>query len=359
MNRRRLLLAGAAWPALALDAAGPARWPFSTLDGERPLVIAHRGASGERPEHTLPAYARAIEQGADYIEPDLVITRDGHLVARHDNELSLTTDVEAHPPFAARRRTQTVDGRSWTGWFVEDFTLAELRQLRARERWPQLRPASAAFDGLFAIPTLGEILQLVRENETALGRRIGVYPETKHAAHFARLGLPLEPVLVRQLHGAGYRDAAAAALLQSFEPTSLQRLALLSPLRRVQVVAERGAPADADTPGSVRAFADLLAPGGFARIAEWAQGIAPAKGLVIGRDRQGRLARPTDLVARAHNAGLMVHCWTFRDEDRFLPADLAGDPQAEVARFLQAGVDGVFTDFPATAVAAVRSQWGR
>lgn len=358
MKRRRLLLAASAWPALTLVAA-PARWPYPTLDGQRPLVIAHRGASGERPEHTLEAYARAIDQGADCIEPDLVITRDGHLVARHENELSVTTDVAAHPAFAARRRTQPVDGRTVTGWFVEDFTLRELRQLRARERWPQLRPASAAFDGRYAIPTLGAILELARERSQALGRPVGVYPETKHAAHFARIGLPLEPVLARELHDAGWRDATDPVWLQSFEPTSLQRLARLSPLRRVQLIAERGSPPDRDAAGDALSFAEMLSAQGLARLSGWAQGIGPAKGLVIGRDAQGRLQRPTDLVARAHDAGLTVHCWTFRDEDVFLPSDLAGNPQGEIARFLQAGVDGVFSDFPATAVAAVRASGGR
>ncbi len=354
MKRRSLLLTGAALPLAAPARARPPRWPYATLGGAVPLVIAHRGASGELPEHTLAAYARAIDQGADYIEPDLVCTRDGGLLARHDNELSLTTDVASRPQFARRQRTQHVDGRPASGWFVEDFTLAEMQQLRARERWPELRPSSAAHDGRHAVPTLGQIIELVQRMQAGRGRRIGLYPETKHAAHFAALNLALEPVLVRELEAAGYRSETDPVFIQSFEPGSLKRLAGLTPLPLVQLVAERGTPADLAARGETGSFADLVSPAGMLEVATYADAIGVAKGLVIPRDGSGRLALPTGLVERAHAAGLAVHAWTFRDEDRFLPTGLEGRPGAEIDRFLAAGIDGVFTDFPATGVAAIR-----
>jgi glycerophosphoryl diester phosphodiesterase len=335
-DRRRLVLGAAALP-LALHATP--RWPYPTLTGEAPLVIAHRGASGERPEHTLAAYELAIDQGADYIEPDLVITRDGVLVARHDAELSITTDVAQHPAFAARRRTQAIDGSAQSGWFVEDFTLEELQRLRARERWPQLRPPSAAFDGKFPVPTLQQVIDLVRAKEAQLGRRIGLYPETKHAAHFRSRGLPLEEPLVRTLNDSGWRAASDAVFLQSFEAASLRRLAELTPLRRVQLVGERSA-VDAAT---------------LREIAGYAQGIGAAKALLIPRDAAGRLAAPSPRVAQAHEAGLLVHAWTFRREDRFLPADLQGRPDAELTQFLATGLDGVFADQPGAARSLVRT----
>lgn len=333
-DRRRLVLGAAALP-LALRAQP--RWPYPTLAGEAPLVIAHRGASGERPEHTLAAYELAIDQGADFIEPDLVVTRDGVLVARHDAELSITTDVAQRPEFAARRRSQVIDGSAQAGWFVEDFTLEELQRLRARERWPQLRPQSAAFDGKFQVPTLQQVIALVRAKEVRLGRRIGLYPETKHAAHFRARGLPLEETLVRTLHDSGWRAARDAVFLQSFESASLRRLAELSALQRVQLLGERSA-VDA---AALRA------------IAGYAQGIGAAKALLIPPDAAGRLAAPTPVVAEAHKAGLLVHAWTFRREDRFLPADLQGRPDQELTRFLETGLDGVFADQPGAARAVV------
>jgi glycerophosphoryl diester phosphodiesterase len=328
-TRRTLVLGATAWP---LWPRAQSRWPHPTLTGEPPLVIAHRGASGERPEHTLAAYELAIDQGADYIEPDLVSTRDGVLVARHDAELSLTTDVAQRSEFAERRRTRTIDGKPESGWFVEDFTWSELQALRARERWPQWRPGSAAFDGKFGIPSLAQILELLQRKAQATGRRIGLYPETKLAAHFAGRGLALEAPLVSTLHAAGWREAADPVLLQSFEPDSLRQLARLTELRRVQLVSERR-PLDA---AALRA------------IAGYAQGIGAAKGLVIPRLPGGALGAPTPLVAQAHAAGLAVHAWTFRGEPNFLPAGV--DADEELRRFLATGVDGVFTDHPAAAV---------
>ncbi len=344
MKRRRLLAGGAALPLLAAcahrTAAGPPTggWPYATLDGQPPIVIAHRGASGERPEHTLAAYALAIDQGADYIEPDLVSTRDGVLLARHDAELSLTTDIAQHAAFAARRRTQVVDGTSMTGWFVEDFTWQELQPLRARERWPELRQQSAAFDGRFGVPSLQQVIELVQTAQRRSGRPIGLYPETKHPRHFAALGLALEGSLVDALHGAGWRSAAAPVLLQSFDPDSLRTLAGLTALRRVQLAGERFTLNDA----------------ALRSVAQYAQAVGAAKAQVIGRDAQGRLGAPTSLIARAHALGLAVHAWTFRREASFLPADLQSQPDEELQRFLATGLDGVFADQPGATRAVVQ-----
>ncbi|WP_343750638.1 glycerophosphodiester phosphodiesterase [Sphingomonas japonica] len=303
-----------------------------------PIVIAHRGASGERPEHTLAAYTLAIEQGADFIEPDLVPTRDGVLVARHENRIDDTTDVARHPEFAARRATRTIDGVEMTGWFTEDFTLAELKTLRARERLPQLRPANAAYDGRFEIPTLAEIIALAKANN------VGIYPETKHPSYFASIGLPLEEKLVAQLSEAGWSDASAPVFIQSFEVANLKRLKAMTGIRLIQLVASEGGPADDAAPS----YAAMLTAAGLDDIATYAYGLGPQKELL---ERDGA---DTGLVAAAHAAGLKVHPWTFRAENVFLPpADRSGsDPHAtgrmadEMARLLSYGIDGFFTDFP-------------
>jgi glycerophosphoryl diester phosphodiesterase len=322
-----------------------------------PVVIAHRGASGERPEHTLEAYRLAIAQGADFIEPDLVMTRDAHLIARHENEISGTTDVAAHPEFAARRTTKTIDGVKVSGWFTEDFTLAELKTLRARERLPQLRAASAAaFDGKFAIPTLAEILELIADENKRIGRRIGIYPEIKHSTYFAGQKLAMERPLVTALARAGYRSAADPVFIQSFEVGNLRKLHGLTKLRLVQLLGSEGGPAD--RPGTT--YAAMVTPAGLKAIASYAQGIGPEKALIVPRDGNGRSQTPTRLVGDAHAAGLLVHPWTFRSENYFLPAELRngaqpaghGDAAAEYRRFYALGVDGLFSEFPADAVAA-------
>lgn len=342
-----------------------------------PIVIAHRGASGYVPEHTLASYFIAMQYGADFIEPDLVMTRDGVLIARHENEISGTTDVAAQPQFATRRTHRSVDGEVLEGWFTEDFTLAEIKTLRARERIPALRPGNARFDGLFEVPTLEEILLLMQGFDAQRAARaralrepapppVGVYPETKHPTHFAARGLHLEPALVAVLERHGYRGREAPVWLQSFEPGSLRALARLSELPRVQLVAASGAPYDLQQAGDARTFAQLLSPQGLAEIAQYAQAIGPEKGLIIPRRADDSLGAPTALVAQAHAAGLKVHPWTFRAENYFLPRELRrgtdpaerGDLQAELLAFLRAGVDGFFTDQPdcgVTARAALRS----
>jgi glycerophosphoryl diester phosphodiesterase len=327
----------------------------------RPIVIGHRGASGYAPEHTLASYFIAIEQGADYIEPDLVMTRDGVLVARHENEIGGTTDVASRPQFAGRRTTKVIDGVSISGWFTEDFLLEELKSLRARERIPELRPANARLDGTLEIPTLEEILALARgveEKRRVRARElglpppaaIGVYPETKHPSHFAGLGLAMEERLVAALERYGYRGAGGGAFLQSFETGNLRVLHRLTQLPLVQLIEAAGAPYDLAARGDPRTHADLLTPEGLAEIATYASCIGPAKSLVIPRDGEGRLARPTSLVADAHAAGLKVHPWTFRAERAFLPAEL--DLEGELRVFLETGIDGFFTDQPDVGVRA-------
>ena len=313
----------------------------------KPLVIAHRGASGERPEHTLAAYELAIVQGADFIEPDLVATRDGVLVARHENEISGTTDVAAHPEFAARKTTKTIDGQTVTGWFTEDFTLAELKTLRARERLPQLRPQNVQYDGQFAIPTFAEVVALAKANG------VGVYPETKHPSYFRSLGLPLEPPLLRELTAAGWTSRSDPVFIQSFEAGNLKALRGQTQLRLIQLI-------DSGTSAEGHSYDAMLTPAGLAAIARYADGIGPAKDRLIPRDGNGLLLEPTSVVADAHKAGLAVHPWTFRAENYFLPAAMRseggpaahGDLAAELRLFYALGVDGVFSDFPGIAARA-------
>lgn len=322
----------------------------------KPLVIAHRGASGERPEHTLAAYALAIEQGADYIEPDLVLTKDGALVARHENEISTATDVAQKPEFADRKTTKTIDGEAVTGWFTEDFSLAELKTLRAKERLPQLRPANMAFDGQFEVPTFEEILALARDAGMKTGRVIGVYPETKHPSYFESIGLPHEAPLLAALAAFGHDGADDPIFIQSFEVGNLRRLRPKTRLRLIQLIQTKGGP-----PDDPRArYADMATPAGLKAIAAYADGIGVEKAMIVPRDAEGRSTAPTTLIADAHASGLEVHAWTFRLENFFLPAELrkgespaaAGDLAAELKQFYALGIDGVFSDFPASAAAA-------
>lgn len=336
----------------------------------RPIVIAHRGASGYRPEHTLASYDLAIDLGADFIEPDLVSTSDGTLVARHENAIAIvdpasgsvteaTTDVADHPEFADRKTTKTIDGKSLTGWFTEDFTIGELRTLRARERLPLLRPGNVACDGLYEIPTLEEILDLVKRRSGQLGRSIGIYPETKHPTYFQSLGLPLEPSLIESLHSSGFQGPHAPVFIQSFEVGNLRRLAQLTSLPLIQLIGEE-TPFDLINSGSGLSPGDMVSPSGLGRIREYATGIGPSRHQVL--NANDRL-EPVTLVERAHAAGLLVHVWTFRSENHFLlPGFRSGDPStagyprchgkaaAELQAFFELGIDGVFADFPDVAV---------
>jgi len=323
-----------------------------------PLLIAHRGLSGEYPEHTLPAYRAAIEAGADFIEPDLVLTRDGVLVARHENEISETSDVATHPEFASRKTTKRIDGQDISGWFTEDFTLTELKSLRAKERLPQLRPANRAHDGQYEIATFEQILTLLAEVNKGRTRPVGVYPETKHPSYFAAIGLPHEAPLLALLGRFGYTQADSPVFIQSFEVGNLKRLRARTPVRLIQLVESGGHPADRpDLP-----YALMLTPRGLADVAAYANGIGPDKSLIIPRTRLGRLKQPTTLVKDAHDAGLLVHPWTFRRENYFLPSPFRkglnprgiGDLAGEIRAFAATGIDGLFTDNMPQAVAAVR-----
>jgi glycerophosphoryl diester phosphodiesterase len=326
----------------------------------RPLIIGHRGASGHRPEHTLESYRLAIALGVDYIEPDLVSTKDGQLIARHENEISGTTNVAAHPEFASRKATKTVDGVPVTGWFTEDFTLTELKTLRAVERLPAVRPHNTIYDGLFEIPTLQEIINLARSEGQRVGRTIGIYPETKHPTYFTSIGKPLEPALAAVLRRNGLAHRDAAVFLQSFEPGSLQKLRSLVDTPSIQLLDATGGPWDLHVAGDPRTYADLAKPDGLGFIHGFANGIGVNKNLVIPRDANGALLAPTSLVADAHARGLVVHSWTFRNENTFLPANLQSgpDPTAwghildEFRAFLATGLDGVFADFADTALLA-------
>jgi glycerophosphoryl diester phosphodiesterase len=318
------------------------------LNGQA-IVIAHRGASGERPEHTIAAYTLAVEQGADYIEPDLVLTKDGVLVARHENEISETTNVSAKAEFADRKTTKTIDGQQMTGWFTEDFTLAELKTLRAKERLPQLRKANMAYDGQFEIPTFEEILDLAK------ARGVGVYPETKHPTYFASIGLPHEAPLLALLAKYGHTEKTAPVFIQSFEVENLKTLRAKTKVRLIQLMDEKGSPPDrADL-----TYRAMAAAEGLKLVSAYADGIGPNKALVIPRTLLGNLSEPTSLVADAHKVGLAVHPWTFRRENYFLPLSQKsginpaayGDLESEIRAFLDAGVDGIFSDNPAQAVA--------
>jgi glycerophosphoryl diester phosphodiesterase len=334
----------------------------------KPIIIGHRGASGYRPEHTLAAYALAADMGADFIEPDLVSTKDGVLVARHENYIGGdsdalvgedSTDVASRPEFADRKTTKLIDGVSLTGWFTEDFTLAELKTLRARERLPGLRAKSASFNGAFDVPTLQEIIDLVRAREAATGRTIGIYPETKHPSYFDAIGLSLEEPLVAVLAANGYDSADDAIFIQSFEVANLKQLNALTGVRLVQLLGDAGRPFDFEAAGDPRSYDDMTTPAGLAEIAGYADGIGPNKGRVI-PVVAGMLSAATDLVMNAHAAGLVVHPYTFRSENAFLPDSLRaaggamthGDHAAEYRQFLKAGVDGMFSDYPDHAVRA-------
>jgi glycerophosphoryl diester phosphodiesterase len=369
-NLRPLVAAVAALPVASLVAVLVPSPAASAPLVERPaghrsepIVIGHRGASGYRPEHTLAAYELAIEQCADYIEPDLVSTSDGVLVARHENEIGGTTDVEDRPEFADRRTTKVIDGSAVTGWFTEDFTYAELSTLRAEERIPALRPGNTSYDGQLAIPTFDQVIDLAQSSETCDGEPVGIYPETKHPTYFDAIGLSLEEPLVEALDAHGYDDPTDRVVVQSFEVGNLQDLDTMTDVTLAQLMSCTGGPAD--LPGTT--YAEMATRAGLASVATYADGVGLCKDLVIPRRADGSLGRPTRVVQDAHRAGLVAHAWTFRAENTFLPADFRrgddpaahGDLVAEIRTFLRTGLDGVFSDHPDLAVEAVEGARGR
>ena len=331
----------------------------ASADG--PLVIGHRGASGYRPEHTLASYELAARMGADFVEPDLVSTKDGVLVTRHENEISATTDVADHPEFAGRRTTKTIDGVPLTGWFTEDFTLAELKTLRAKERIPQTRQRNTIYDGRFEIPTFEEVLDLRRRLSRELGREIGVYPETKHPTYFRSIGLPLEGPLVRALRAQRLDRRRSPVFVQSFETRNLRMLDRRIEAPLVQLYGSKTSqPFDLRGTRDARTYGDLATRTGLREVAEYADGVGPPKGYIVPRNPDGRSGSPTSFVDDAHRAGLVVHPYTFRNENQFLPLELRssadpnayGDALAEYEQFFELGVDGVFSDNPDTAIEA-------
>ena len=323
------------------------------------VIVGHRGASGYRPEHTLASYELAARMGADYIEPDLVTTKDRVLVARHEPEIGGTTDVAAHPEFAARKKTKQLDGVAVTGWFAEDFTLAELRTLRAKERIPAVRQHNTVFDGHYQVPTLQEVIDLSRRLSRELGRPIGIYPETKHPTYFQQQGLALEPELVKTLNRNGLNRPDAKVFVQSFEVANLKALRKQLRVPLVQLTSSSGAPYDFVVAGDQRTYADIVSATGLREVATYAEGLGPSKDQVIPLDAAGKLGQPTVLVANAHRAGLVVHPYTFRVENNFLPANFdssavaadSGNLFGEIAAYREAGIDGLFTDNTDIAVA--------
>jgi glycerophosphoryl diester phosphodiesterase len=362
MRSIRLLLLGALCLLLALPAAAPARPHHGPGHGHghqaQPLVIGHRCASGYRPEHTLASYRLAARMGADYIEPDLVSTKDGVLVARHEPNITDTTNVADHPEFADRETTKTIDGVKQTGWFTEDFTLRELKTLRAKERLPLVRPQNTRYDGRFQVPTFQQVLNLRARLSRELHRPLGVYPETKHPTYFRSIGLPLEPGLVRALNRNRLNRRHAPVFVQSFEQDNLRAL---DPWLRVPLVQLLDEP-DLHIAGdpSKPTYAELATPEGLRSIAGYADGVGPWKNYIVPRNEDGSSGTPTSFVSDAHAAGLVVHPYTFRRENQYLPLELRsstdpngiGDLQAEIQQFFALGVDGVFTDNPDIGVAA-------
>ncbi|WP_128427876.1 glycerophosphodiester phosphodiesterase [Streptomyces cyaneus] len=328
----------------------------------KPTIIGHRGASGYRPEHTLGSYQLALDMGADIVEAgDLVPTKDGHLVCRHEPEIGGTTDVADHPEFADRKKTKLLDGVSTTGWFTEDFTLAELKTLRAIERIPANRPHNTLYNGRWEIPTFEEVLKWQDEQSRKRGKQVWIYPELKHPTYFRKQGLALEERIAKVLHKHGKDKRNSPVIIQSFEPTSIQRLNKLvdNPLV-VLLSGPATRPWDFVETGDPRTVADLVKPAGLREIASYAQGIGPTLDLVIPKDASGNLTTPTTLVSDAHKVGLVLHPWTMRNENPFLPAsfrkgtdaDAYGDVFGAYKVYFATGIDGVFTDNPDTGVLA-------
>jgi glycerophosphoryl diester phosphodiesterase len=362
-----LVTAGTAYAAFASNsgaASAPAA-PQARQGARLPIVIAHRGASEYRPEESRSAYELAIEMGADYIEPDIVTTKDHVLVARHDNWLNDTTDVANHPEFASLKKTKTIDGVAHTDWFTEDFTYAQLRTLRLKERLPDLRPGSSAFDGIDPVASLDEVLQIAKDHH------VGVYPETKHPTYFRSIGLPLEDELLKELAKYGFKGKNDKVFIQSFETSNLRALHKKTSIKLIQLIDTQGAPYDFVANHDPRTYSDLVTPAGLKGIAQYAYGIGPGLTRIIPVDASNHALPPTTLVADAHHAGLAVHPWTVRPENSFLPVEYQqgnpsspsfpraeGDASRLLADFYKLGVDGIFSDDSALAVSTRHRVFG-
>lgn len=380
---KNFLLSTTLLAALAFQAPVALAQAAPTLSGQKPIVVAHRGASGYLPEHTIEGYKLAIQQGADFIEPDLVSTKDGVLVVRHEPMLSGTTDVADHPEFANRKTTRKVDGVDTTDWFANDFTAAEIKTLKARQAFAD---RDQSHNGQYQIPTFQEVIDLAKAESARTGRTIGIYPETKHPTYHAALGLAFEDKLLDMLKAAGWTDKTAPVFIQSFETANLKYLRKKTQLRLVQLVDGDGVDKDGkvtlaapfDRPydfavlGDKRTFQDMLSAEGLKEIATYADGVGPWKPYLIGArqtigadgkpqdlngdgaidERDRTLIAPTNVVKDAHAAGLLVHSWTFRSEPKRLTSDFKGDAGAEYKAFFALGLDGLFSDFPDQAVKA-------
>lgn len=372
---RRTLLGAAALGvagagAMALGSAGTAQAAGRTAEAAKagtqgrdklpvPAVIGHRGTSGYRPEHTFGSYQLALDMGVDVIEQDLVPTKDGHLVCRHENDITATTDVADHPEFAARKTTKKVDGADLTGWFTEDFTLKELKTLRAKERIPEQRQHNTLYDGHWDVPTFEEVLEWAEKEGKRRGRRIWLHVETKHPTYFRKLGLALEKPLAKLLRRYGRDKAHSANFVQSFEPSSIEKLSKLVDCPGVVLLSGlTSQPWDFVEAGDPRTVADLVEPEGLTWMARFAQGIGPTLELVIPRKSDGTLDEPSTLVRDAHAAKLLLHPYTVRNENSFLPVDFrkGSDPNAYgnslgyFERLFATGIDGLFSDNPDTAL---------
>jgi glycerophosphoryl diester phosphodiesterase len=364
---RRVLLGAAALGAGAAALGGGVGTASAAETSGRghglpvPTVIGHRGTAGYRPEHTLGSYQLALEMGADIIEQDVVPTKDGHLVCRHENDITATTDVSAHSEFADRKTTKAIDGIKITGWFTEDFTLAELKTLRAKERIPGNRQRNTLYDGRWEVPTFEEVLRWAEREGRRRGRRVWLYVETKHPTYFRKLGLGLEEPLARLLRTYGRHKKDSPLFLQSFEPSSIQRLRKLVATPAVVLLSTVDSrPWDFVEANDPRTVADLVKPEGLAWIAGFAQGIGPDLSVIIPRTADGKLGTPTGVVKDAHAAGLILHPYTMRNENTFLPADFrrGSDPNAYGDAFgafkvyFATGIDGIFSDNADTALLA-------
>jgi len=357
------LVLGATMLVMLPSSAGAARHDRDHAD-DAPTIYGHRGASGYRPEHTLGSYRLAARMGADYIEPDLVATKDGVLVARHEPTINGTTDVADHPEFAARKTTKVIDGVTYADeWFTEDFTLAELKTLRAKERLPAVRQRNTLYDGRYEVPTFQEVIELRERLSKELGRRVGLIPELKHSTYFRSIGLPLEERLVKQLRANRIDDRRAKVTVQSFEIANLKQLDKLLPgVPLVQLFeAKTRQPGDVLAAGGATTYGDMATPEGLRAVARYADVAGPAKDYIVPRHATtGASLPPTTFVDDAHRAGLDVVPYTFRNENQYLPAELRRGPDpnaygnalAEYEQFFGLGVDGLFTDNPDTAKTA-------